>query len=169
MCTSLLIRPSDAAARKFRSTGVWRDSGQISELRRWRDETPHAPAIKSYRADGDRTLIDYAEYARCVERFAGALYELGVRPGQVVACQLPNWWQAQALLLAAIRLEAVVAPIMTTIRPRELERMLHRLGPERLRHGGRVGRVRACRSLGRDRSSIARAASSGGDGKTRRR
>jgi cyclohexanecarboxylate-CoA ligase len=129
MCTSLLIRPSDAAARKFRSTGAWRDSGQISELRRWRDETPHAPAIKSYRADGDRTLIDYAEYARRVERFAGALYELGVRPGQVVACQLPNWWQAQALLLAAIRLEAVVAPIMTTIRPRELERMLHRLGP----------------------------------------
>ena len=34
----------------------------------------------------------------------------------------------QALLLAAPRLQAVVAPIMTTIRPRELERMLHRLG-----------------------------------------
>jgi cyclohexanecarboxylate-CoA ligase len=48
----------------------------------------------------------------------------------VVACQLPNWWQGQALLLAATRLEGVVAPIMTTIRPRELERMLHVLGAE---------------------------------------
>jgi cyclohexanecarboxylate-CoA ligase len=100
----------------------------MTELRRWRDERPDAPAIKAYRADGDPTLIGYAALARRVERFAGALYELGVRPGQVVACQLPNWWQAQALLLAATRLEAVLAPIMTTIRPRELERMLHRLG-----------------------------------------
>jgi acyl-coenzyme A synthetase/AMP-(fatty) acid ligase len=56
------------------------------------------------------------------------LYGLGVRPGQAVACQLPNWWQAQALLLAATRLGAVVAPVMTTIRPRELERMLRLLG-----------------------------------------
>jgi cyclohexanecarboxylate-CoA ligase len=128
MPTDLSIRPPDSAARKFRAAGVWRDSGQISDLRRWRDETPDAPAIKAYRADGDATLIDYAELAGRVERYAGALYELGVRPGDVVACQLPNWWQAQVLLLAAARLGAVVAPVMTTIRPRELERMLHRLG-----------------------------------------
>ena len=123
-----LIRPSDAAVRKFRSAGAWSDSGPISELRRWRDETPDAPAIKAYRADGKDALISYAEYARHVERYAGALYELGVRPGDVVACQLPNWWRAQAFLLGATRLEAVVAPIMTTIRPRELERMLRRVG-----------------------------------------
>jgi cyclohexanecarboxylate-CoA ligase len=82
----------------------------------------------AYRADEGSVRLSYAEYAGHVERFAGALYELGVRPGDVVACQLPNWWQAQALLLAATRLEAVAAPIMTTIRPRELERMLRLLG-----------------------------------------
>ncbi|GAA3082922.1 cyclohexanecarboxylate-CoA ligase [Pseudonocardia yunnanensis] len=85
-------------------------------------------AIKAYRADGGAAWISYADFAHCVERFAGALYELGVRPGHVVACQLPNWWQAEVLLLAAARLDAVVAPIMTAIRPRELERMLRRLG-----------------------------------------
>jgi cyclohexanecarboxylate-CoA ligase len=97
-------------------------------LCRWRDATPDAPAIKAHRADKGSARISYAEYARYVERFAGALYELGVGPGQVVAYQLPNWWQAQALLLAATRLQAVMAPIMTTIRPRELERMLRVLG-----------------------------------------
>jgi acyl-coenzyme A synthetase/AMP-(fatty) acid ligase len=105
-----LVRRS---ARRFRTAAVWRHSGPISDLCRWRDATPDAPAIKAYLADGRSLVISYAEYSRHVERFAGALYELGVRPGQVVACQLANWWQAQALLLAATRLEAVVAPIMT--------------------------------------------------------
>ncbi|WP_433281467.1 AMP-binding protein [Pseudonocardia xinjiangensis] len=123
-----MIRPNGAAAQNFRAAGVWRDAGPISDLRRWRDETPGAPAIDAYRADGGSVRISYAEYAHRVERCAGALYELGVRPGHVVACQLPNWWQAQVLVLAAARLGAVLAPIMTTIRPRELERMLHRLG-----------------------------------------
>jgi cyclohexanecarboxylate-CoA ligase len=124
----LMIRPSGVAARSFRAAGVWRDEGLISDLCRWRDETPDALAIRAYRAAGEPVRISYREYARRVERFAGGLYELGVRPGQVVACQLPNWWQAQVLLLAAARLGAVAAPIMTTIRPRELERMLDRLG-----------------------------------------
>src|SRR5262249_58978852 len=107
---------------------VWHDSGPIGELRHWRDEKPDAPAIKAYRGDGRVTVVTYADWAHRVERFAGARYELGVRPGQVVACQLPNWWQAQVLVLAAARLQAVLAPIMTTIRTRELQRVLHRLG-----------------------------------------
>ncbi|MFG1932179.1 AMP-binding protein [Mycobacterium sp. NPDC048908] len=102
--------------------------GQLSDLRRWRDQRPHAIAIHAYRASGEAELITYAELARRVTRFAGALYELGVRPGRVIAYQLPNCWQAHVLLIAAARLQAVVAPIMTTIRPRELQRVLHRVG-----------------------------------------
>jgi hypothetical protein len=71
------IRPTSAAVRRFRDTGVWRDAGQMTELHRWRDDTPDALAIKACRADGDAPLISYAELARHVERFAGALYELG--------------------------------------------------------------------------------------------
>jgi hypothetical protein len=40
--------------------------------------------------------------------------------------QLPSWWRSCPLYLAAIRLRAVVAPVMTTIRRRELERLLVR-------------------------------------------
>lgn len=122
------IRPPEAAVRRYRAAGTWRDSGQIGDLRRWRDHTPNATAIIAYRRDGEAELITYAELARRVTRFAGALYELGVRPGRVIAFQLPNWWQARVLLLAASRLQAVVAPIMPTIRPRELQRILLRLG-----------------------------------------
>jgi len=39
---------------------------------------------------------------------SGALYELGVRPGHVVAIQLPNWWQALVLFQAVARLPFTV-------------------------------------------------------------
>ncbi|MBO0872529.1 MAG: AMP-binding protein [Pseudonocardia sp.] len=114
-------------AEQYHAAGIWRDFGPVGDLRRWRDATPHAVAIRAFRAGAPPRYISYDEYARYVERFAGALYELGVRPGQVVAVQLPNWWQAGALILATARLGAVLAPIMTTVRSRELGRVLERL------------------------------------------
>jgi cyclohexanecarboxylate-CoA ligase len=121
------IAAPSTRAEQYRAAGIWRDSGPVGDLRRWRDATPHAVAIRAYQADSPARYISYGEYARYVERFAGALYELGVRPGQVVALQLPNWWQAGALILATARLGAVLAPIMTPIRSRELGRILNRV------------------------------------------
>jgi acyl-coenzyme A synthetase/AMP-(fatty) acid ligase len=67
-------------------------------------------------------------YAHLVERFAGSAQELGVRPGHVVGMQLPNWWQACALYLAAARVGAIIAPVITTIRRRELDPQVARAG-----------------------------------------
>jgi cyclohexanecarboxylate-CoA ligase len=107
---------------------VWRDGHLLTDLVHWAHETPEAIAVYAHTAQvGATTRLSYSEYARYVERFAGALHDLGVRPGQVVAIQLPNWWQAAALMLACIRAGAVIAPIMPTVRPRELERVLRRL------------------------------------------
>ena len=99
------IRSSDVGARRFCAAGfcvIWaryptRAGGGTRHRTRRRS--------KPTRADEGSARISYAEYARYIEQSAGGLYELGVRPGQVVACQLPNWWQGQALLLAATRLE----------------------------------------------------------------
>jgi cyclohexanecarboxylate-CoA ligase len=121
------LHASDVSAAKFRELGAWRDGSPIDDLRRWRDDTPEATAIIAHRADSGIHRISYQEYAEYVERFAGALDELGVRSGQVVAIQLPNWWQVGALMLACTRLGALVAPIVMTIRPRELERVLARV------------------------------------------
>jgi cyclohexanecarboxylate-CoA ligase len=121
------LRVSDVSAVKFRELGAWRDETPIDDLRRWRNDAPEAVAIIAHRADSGIHQITYQEYAQHVERFAGALYVLGVRSGQVVAVQLPNWWQVSALMLACARLGAVVAPILMTIRARELERVLARV------------------------------------------
>jgi len=122
------VRPSEGRAEKYRSSGIWRNSGPIGDLRRWRGETPDAIAIRAYRSGEPQRQISYGEYAGHVERFAGAFVELGVRPGEVVALQLPNWWQTSALILAAARVGAVLSLIPTNIRCRELERVLACMG-----------------------------------------
>ena len=73
MPVDVTIRPAEAAAQRFRAAGVWRDSGLMSDLRRWRDRTPQATAVMAYRADGEARSISYTEFASRVERFAGAL------------------------------------------------------------------------------------------------
>lgn len=122
------LRPPESWAAAFRASGVWRDGDLITDLVHWADTIPDAPAVFAHTAHtATTTRLSYAEYASRVERYAGALRELGVRAGQVVAIQLPNWWQTSALMLACIRVGAVIAPIVTTLRPRELERVLLRL------------------------------------------
>ncbi len=122
------LRPTPRWARIYRSRGVWRDQTPVSDLRRWRRKTPDAVAITAHRTEHGVRHLTYREYAAYVERFAGALHELGVRRGDVVAIQLPNWWQVSTLVLACARIGAVTVPITTSIRPRELERMLAMLG-----------------------------------------
>ncbi|WP_432844778.1 AMP-binding protein [Amycolatopsis sp. CA-161197] len=127
--TVFSLRPPPSVVDRFRAEGFWRDGNPLRDLARWRAETPDATALIALRtATGETTRLTYREYARCAERYAGALTELGVGPGQVVAVQLPNVWQVDPLLLACFRVGALVAPVMPTIRSRELERVLARVG-----------------------------------------
>src|SRR6187399_3305184 len=57
--------------------------------------------IRSRRCTGTAQLSRLCASRRAL---SGALYELGVRPGHVVAIQLPNWWQALVLFQAVARL-----------------------------------------------------------------
>ncbi|MEV6851392.1 AMP-binding protein [Actinoplanes sp. NPDC051411] len=114
--------------RRYHSTGRWRAQGPLDDLRRWSTEQPDATAIIQYRDGAEAERLTYGQYAARVERFAAALRSLGVRAGDVVAVWLPNFWQVSALMLACARIGAVTAPILPTIRTRELERMLTRLG-----------------------------------------
>jgi cyclohexanecarboxylate-CoA ligase len=121
------VRAHDSAIARHRREGSWRAGSLLTDLWKWRDQSPSAPAIVAYRS-GERVQLSYAEFAEWVERFAAGLAELGVGPGTVIAIQLPNWWEANALVLAAIRVGAVVAPLVPTLGEREQERILRRIG-----------------------------------------
>jgi cyclohexanecarboxylate-CoA ligase len=123
------IRPSADLARKYRQLGFWRDATPVADLRHWARETPDAVAITAHTAAAGTQRMTYREYAARVERVTVVLAELGIGPGDVVIAQLPNWWQLNAVVLACARLGAIAAPVITTIRARELELMLSRLAP----------------------------------------
>src|SRR5207237_8409837 len=53
-------------------------------------------------------------------RVAATLHERGVRHGEIVCWQLPNWWEAVVLCWAIWRCGAIASPITPTLRAREL-------------------------------------------------
>ncbi|MEU1601399.1 AMP-binding protein, partial [Streptomyces sp. NPDC005708] len=79
------LRPGQDLIREYRETGVWRTEGPLADLRKWRNETPEATAVIAHRAGTGMRRLTYRELSDYVERFARALTELDVGPGQVVA------------------------------------------------------------------------------------
>jgi cyclohexanecarboxylate-CoA ligase len=73
--------------------------------------------------DGD-VVLTYAELGERVARAAALLVAMGVGAGDVVAWQLPNWWEGLAVHHATLALGAISNPIMPILRERELRFML---------------------------------------------
>ena len=108
---------------RFRAEGWWRDGTILDDLRRAVVRHPDKPALICYQ-DAAVVALTYAELSQRVDRIAGNLVRLGVRPGDVVSLQMPNSWQLVALCLAASRIGAVPGPIVPIMRRREVEYML---------------------------------------------
>ncbi|MFI9584569.1 class I adenylate-forming enzyme family protein [Streptomyces sp. NPDC052236] len=77
--------------------------------------TPDRPVF----LQGDRRLT-FGELRDRSERVAAGLYELGVRPGSVVAWQLPTRIESALLSFALARLGAVQTPLIPFYRDREV-------------------------------------------------
>lgn len=71
-----------------------------------------------------RGAITYRELAAQVARCAGGLLALGLRAGEVMALQLPNWKEFFVLHLAATRIGVVSSLITPGSRDREVAHML---------------------------------------------
>jgi cyclohexanecarboxylate-CoA ligase len=121
------IRPSEETICRYRESGEWRADTVVEDVFRWAERTPDAPAVLAFRERDGLATLTYRELADWVERFTAALAALDISAGDVVSIQLPNWWQALVLELACWRRGAVLASVMTTIRRRELERILARV------------------------------------------
>ena len=100
-------RPSAGRGRSIRRRGPLADETVLDDLDRAPAERPgQAGHHQLRRRQPDRTLT-YRDTRPSVDRFAAALLELGVGPGDVVAIHLPNLWMLTPLYLACTRIGAV--------------------------------------------------------------
>ena len=110
------------AARYRQPGGAWDVPALDALLSSPRDATGLAVV------DGD-VSIDAGTLDRLVAAMAGGLRRSGVQRGDVVAWQLPNWWEALVLFRACWRSGAVAAPIHHQVGAAEVARVLEDLAP----------------------------------------
>jgi acyl-CoA synthetase len=87
-------------------------------------------------------------------RLATSLQRRGIRSGDVVAYQLPNWAEAMAVIWAGFRLGAVMVPIVHFYGPREVEFILCQSGARALVTVDRFGHVDHLANLATFRSRL---------------
>ena len=113
-------RPApEGEARRYRERGYWRDVC-ADEYLAW-----------CAREFGDRVAVvdrgrraTYKEIDEQASRFAAGLVGLGVRPGDVVAFQLPNWLEAVIAYQGIMKVGAIANPIVPIYRGKELRFIL---------------------------------------------
>ena len=91
-------------------------------------ERPNDRAVVEVGESGVVREWSFSELADTADRWATLLLELGVRPGEPVAYQLPNVLEFVAISLGALRIGAVCEPLMPIFREHELEFMLRESG-----------------------------------------
>ncbi|MFZ0217791.1 MAG: AMP-binding protein [Candidatus Dormiibacterota bacterium] len=85
---------------------------------------PEKPAVVD-----SRTSLTYGRLAVATDEAALGLLELGVRSGDVVTAQLPNWNEFVVLRLAVERIGAIINPIAPIFREHEVRAMLQLAEP----------------------------------------
>jgi cyclohexanecarboxylate-CoA ligase len=102
-------------AAGYRAAGHWLQQPLAALFARTVHHHGEAEAI----IDGTRRLT-FAELDRLSQRLAFGLRCVGLGPGDVVAYQLPNWWEAVVVCLGALRIGATVNPLLPIFRESEL-------------------------------------------------
>lgn len=94
-------------------------------IRRWATEKPHALAIVD--AAPNRTdHVSWGQLDEAVDKAAALFLSLGVEHGDRIAVQLPNCTEFVVIAAAAMRIGAVICPIMPIFRQREVAFALRR-------------------------------------------
>ena len=100
-------------------SGHWDDVTLVEQFRKHVTDHPDRVAV----VDGDLRAT-YAELDLDSARVASFLIDAGVRIGDVVAVQLPNWYATVAIGLGAFKAGAIVNPLLPIYRSIELQHML---------------------------------------------
>jgi acyl-CoA synthetase (AMP-forming)/AMP-acid ligase II len=127
--TTVAIRQTfpNRQAAAYRGAGHWQQQPLGELFSRIVEEYAEREAI----IDEARRLT-FLELDRLSQRLALGLRSLGFRPGDVIAYQLPNWWEAVVVFLAAARIGAIVNPLLPIFRESELRFTLRQSGARAL-------------------------------------
>ena len=107
------------------AAGHWPDRTAGDYLDEALRRHPDKVFVTDYRAEsGARATLSYRDLDRLSRRIGAGLAAHGIGKGDVVAFQLPNWWEFAAIHLACVRIGAISNPLMPIFRARELEFML---------------------------------------------
>ena len=112
-------RLAPALSKRWRDAGLWTEEGFAAVLARRVQEMPDREAL----TDGT-TRITYRQLADGIDRVAARLRALGIGKNDVVAIQMPNWFEFAFVFFALERLAAVAVTLGVDFRRRELEYML---------------------------------------------
>ena len=119
---AVLLPPRRAASI---AQGLWHDRTINDDLDACVADCPDKLALTALRSEsGAVRRFTYRELGQQAERIAVGLSRLGVGRNDVVAVQLPNWWEFTLTYLACSRIGAVLNPLMHIFRERELSFML---------------------------------------------
>jgi cyclohexanecarboxylate-CoA ligase len=106
-------------ADRYRAAGWWPDRLLNDALAVAVAQNPGRAAVVDARG-----RMTYAALRTQVDQCALGLLTLGIRRGDVVTAQLPNWNEFVVLTLAVERIGAVINPVAPIFRHRELRTML---------------------------------------------
>ena len=107
---------------RFTAADEWPDETILTYVREAVEATPDRLALVDRRG-----RLTFAELDAAVDRVARGLKHLGVESGDVIAHQLPNRNEGVILHLAALRIGAVINPIVTIYRRSEVGYMLEKM------------------------------------------
>lgn len=126
--SALAFRPHpEADAERYRAVGWWPQTTLVHDIYDWAVRQPRHAAIVSYRAGATTSdTTTYGQLTAMADRFAASLVELGVEKDDVVSIQVQNGWEFAVAAIGAARAGAIVNPLVTIFRRRELSFMLAR-------------------------------------------
>jgi cyclohexanecarboxylate-CoA ligase len=102
------------------SEGYWENKNIYTYLKEAARNVPEKIAV----VDPFQRLT-YKELNRFVQQLAGSLVEAGIKKGDVVSFQLPNWIEAAVIHQALLMIGAVSNPIIPIYRKKELTYILN--------------------------------------------
>jgi acyl-CoA synthetase (AMP-forming)/AMP-acid ligase II len=100
---------------RYKTSGAWRGLTVAQSAREKAHETPDAVAV----VDGERAL-SFGQLYEQAGRLAASLQDSGLKPGNVISFQLPNWHETMVINLAACLGGFVCNPIVPIYRDAEV-------------------------------------------------